>query len=81
MAVELSALRTGRALILRNVFVSVSDTHYCKRPSKLQELMRPEELGKLLKIMLLHGLEPVTFRFVVNRYAIAFRHENIKRTI
>jgi hypothetical protein len=50
MAVRLSALRIGRALLPRNNYLSASGTHFCKRLSKPQGLVRPEGLGKLESI-------------------------------
>jgi hypothetical protein len=47
MAIRLSALRTGRALLPRNI--SASGTHLCQRLSKPQGLVRPEGLGNLKK--------------------------------
>jgi hypothetical protein len=45
MAVRLSALRTGRALLSRNIF----GTLFCERVSKPQGLVRLEGLGELEK--------------------------------
>jgi hypothetical protein len=42
MAVRLSALRTGHALLAKNL-LSYS---FCQMPSILQDLVRPEGLGK-----------------------------------
>jgi hypothetical protein len=63
MAVRLSALRPGRALLVRNiiflllVLISI-------RLSKPQGLVRPEGLGILKNLFTSWGLEPATFRFV-----------------
>jgi hypothetical protein len=51
MAVKLSALLTGRALLLRKKYFSASDNYAYYRLSKLQGLVRPEELGKLKKLI------------------------------
>jgi hypothetical protein len=54
MAVRLSAICAGRALLPRNFF-SVPDTHFCQRLSKPQGLMRLEGLVKLKKFNSLLG--------------------------
>jgi hypothetical protein len=46
MAVRLSVLRTGRALLPRNIICFASGTHFSYRLSKPQGLVWPEELGK-----------------------------------
>jgi hypothetical protein len=43
---DVVALRSCRALIIMNTFLSVSDTHFCWRLSKPQVLVRLEELVK-----------------------------------
>jgi hypothetical protein len=59
-----SALRTGRALIRRNI-ISLLLVLICWRMSKLQGLVRPEELGTLKKkIIYLIGSRTATFRLV-----------------
>jgi hypothetical protein len=50
MAVRLLALRAGRFFIPQEHKFYVSGTHFCQRLSKPQGLVRPEGLGKLLKI-------------------------------
>jgi hypothetical protein len=55
MAVRLSALRTGRALLPRNIIFSASGTHFCYSLSEPQGLVRPEGLGKLKKFIHLFG--------------------------
>jgi hypothetical protein len=50
MAVTLSALRTGCALLPRKHYFSASGAHFCQRLSKAQALVRPERLGKLKTI-------------------------------
>jgi hypothetical protein len=59
MAVKLSALRTARALLPRNVIFLLLVLIYVKRPSKPQDLARPENRKAALS-----GLEPATFRRV-----------------
>jgi hypothetical protein len=54
MAVRLSALHTGHAVLPRNIF-SASGTHFCQRMSKPQGLVRPEGLAKLKKFVHLIG--------------------------
>jgi hypothetical protein len=49
MAVRLSALRTGRALLPQKHYFSASGTHFCQRLSETLGLVRPEGLGKLVK--------------------------------
>jgi hypothetical protein len=49
MAMRLSALRAVRALLLRNVYFSASDTYFCWRLSKPLALVRLEGLVKLKK--------------------------------
>jgi hypothetical protein len=67
MAVRLSALRTGHCFTPQKHYFYASGTHFFQRLSKPQGLMRPEVLGKLIKIILLFGLEPATFQFVTWR--------------
>jgi hypothetical protein len=43
MAVMLPALRTGRALLPRNMIFSASGTRFCQRLSKVQGLVRPKD--------------------------------------
>jgi hypothetical protein len=50
MAVKLSALRIGRRFALQKHYLSASGLHFCQRLSKSQGLLRPEGLGKLIKI-------------------------------
>jgi hypothetical protein len=50
MTVRLSALRTGRALLPRNIIFLLLVLIYVKGLSKPQCLVRPEGLGKLKKI-------------------------------
>jgi hypothetical protein len=81
MVVRLSALRTGRALLTRNI-MSDSGTHFCYRLSKRQGLVRPDGLGKLKKFFHLIGLQPATFRLgtqclnhcATSWYTAAFKH-------
>jgi hypothetical protein len=49
MAVRLSSLRTGRALLPRFFFFFASDTYFCWRLSKPKGLVLLEGLGKLEK--------------------------------
>jgi hypothetical protein len=49
MAVMLSALLTGRALLPRKMIFSVSGTHFCWRLKEPQGLVRPEWVGELEK--------------------------------
>jgi hypothetical protein len=53
MAVRLSALRTGRCFTSQKHYFYVSGTHL--RLSKPQDLVRPEGLGNLIKIIHLIG--------------------------
>jgi hypothetical protein len=62
IAVNLSALRTGRALFHKHF--SASGIHFCYRLSKPQGLVGLEGLGKLKKSFTSAGLEPATLRFV-----------------
>jgi hypothetical protein len=55
MAVSLSALRTGRCFTPQKHYFNASGTHFCYRLSKPQGLVRPEELGKFIKIIHLIG--------------------------
>jgi hypothetical protein len=55
MAVKLLDSRTDRALVHRNIFISVSDTYFCHRLSKLQELELLEELRQLITFVDLIG--------------------------
>jgi hypothetical protein len=55
MAVRLSALRASRCLTPQKHYFYASGTHFCKRLSKPQGLLRPEGLGKLIKIIHLVG--------------------------
>jgi hypothetical protein len=48
MVVKLLASRAGCALLSRDIFISVSDIHFCCRLSKSQGLVLPDELGKLM---------------------------------
>jgi hypothetical protein len=65
MAVGLSALRTGRTLLPRKIYFSVSGTHFCYRLSEPQGLVRLEGLGKVKeKRFTSSGLEPAAFRLV-----------------
>jgi hypothetical protein len=77
MAVRLSAVRTGRALLPPNCF-SASVTHLCQMLSEPQGSVWPEGLGKLKIINLpSSGLEPATFRLVAKcliYYAITCPH-------
>jgi hypothetical protein len=50
MAVSLSVLRTGRALLPRNIS-SAPGTHFCSKLSKPQDLARLEGFNKLEKII------------------------------
>jgi hypothetical protein len=52
MVARLSALRTGRTLLPRNIIIFVSGTHFCYRLSKPQGLERPERLGKFKKSLI-----------------------------
>jgi hypothetical protein len=51
MAVRLSALRAGRCFTPQKHYFYASDTHFCLRLSKPRGLVRPEGLGKLIKII------------------------------
>jgi hypothetical protein len=51
MAVKLSALRSGSCVTPQKHYFYASGTHFCYRLSKLQGLVRPEGLGKLIKII------------------------------
>jgi hypothetical protein len=51
MAPRLSALRAGRRLTHQKQYFSASDTHSCQRMCKPQGLVRPEVLGKLMKVI------------------------------
>jgi hypothetical protein len=55
MEVRLSASRTDRAILLRNIFISVSGTHFCWTLSKTRGRVRLEGLCKLIKIIHLAG--------------------------
>jgi hypothetical protein len=55
MAVRLSALRTGRALLPRNIIFLLLILIYVRRLSKPQDLVRPEGLGTLKKFIHLIG--------------------------
>jgi hypothetical protein len=55
MGIKMSASLTGHILLPKNIFVSVSGTHFCYRLSKPQSLMQMEGLGKLIKISHLIG--------------------------
>jgi hypothetical protein len=55
MAVNLSALRTGRCFTRQKHYFYASCTHFCWRFSKFQGLVLPEGLGKLIKIIHLIG--------------------------
>jgi hypothetical protein len=55
MAVRLSALRVGRRSTLQKHYFSASGTPFCQRVSKPQGLVRPEIMGKLIKIVHLIG--------------------------
>jgi hypothetical protein len=79
--VRLSALRTRRTLLPKNVL--------CWRLSESQGLVRPEGLGKFRNITS-SGIEPATFRFVaqcLNHYATAcpqhhkYSNNKIHRTL
>jgi hypothetical protein len=48
MAVRLSVLSADRRFTMQKN-ISASDTHFCYRVSKPQGVVRPEELGKLIK--------------------------------
>jgi hypothetical protein len=56
MAVRLSALRTSRALLPRNIIFLLLVLISVKRLSKPQGLVRPEGLGKLKKYIHLIGV-------------------------
>jgi hypothetical protein len=79
MAVKPSTPPTGRAVVRRNMIISVSGTHFYQKLSKLQDLVRPEGLGKLIKtVHLIGGLEPATFWLVaqcLNYYDAARPYE------
>jgi hypothetical protein len=47
----MSALRTGRCFTPQKHYFYASGTHFCWRLSKPQDLMRPEGLGNLIKII------------------------------
>jgi hypothetical protein len=55
MAVRLSALGTGRALLPRNISFFASGTQFCQRLSEPQGLMMPVGLRKLKKFIHLIG--------------------------
>jgi hypothetical protein len=55
MAVRLSALHTGNCFTPQKHYFYASGTHFCQRLSKHQDLVRPEGLGKLIKIIHLIG--------------------------
>jgi hypothetical protein len=55
MAVGLSSLRADRRFTPQKHYVSASGTHFCWKLSKPQALVRPEELGKSIKIIHLIG--------------------------
>jgi hypothetical protein len=55
MAANLSPSRIGRALFLTNASISVSGTHFSKRLSKEQGLVRVEGLDQLMRIIHLIG--------------------------
>jgi hypothetical protein len=55
MTVSLSALRAGRCFTPQKHYFYASGTHFCLRLSKPQGLVRPEGLGKLIKIIYLIG--------------------------
>jgi hypothetical protein len=61
----LLALRSGRALLSRNIF-SVSGAHFCLMLRELQGLVLPEGLGKLKKKNHLIGSR--TREYVNNKY-------------
>jgi hypothetical protein len=51
MAVILSALCAGRCFTLQEHYFYASGTHFYYRLSKPQDLVRPDGLGKLIKII------------------------------
>jgi hypothetical protein len=62
MAVRLSAIRTGRALLFRNIFWYL----FLLEAEWTQGLVRPEGLSKIEKISVTSsGLEPAPFRLDV----------------
>jgi hypothetical protein len=65
MAVRLSDSQAGRALLYRNIYISVSGTHFGQKLNKLQGQVRPEGLGKSKISIDPSGLEPATFRIEV----------------
>jgi hypothetical protein len=62
MTERLSALRTGRTLLPRNIIIFMFLVFISVRDSKPQGLVRPEGLGKFKTTLL--DIEPATFRFV-----------------
>jgi hypothetical protein len=74
MAVRLSASRTRRNLLPRNIIIlNVFGTHFCQNLSKPQGLVRLEGLSKF-KNSPHWGIEPAIFRSVawcLNHYATA----------
>jgi hypothetical protein len=52
MAVRLSALRTGRTILPRNIlYFYASGTYFCLRLSKPQGLVRPEGLTNEIRVL------------------------------
>jgi hypothetical protein len=63
MAVRLSALRIGRCFTPQKHYFHASGTYFCLRLSKPQGPVRPEGLGKLIKIIhLIRSSYPVLIR-------------------
>jgi hypothetical protein len=63
MVVKLSALRTRRTLLPRNIIILSFWYSFLLEVDKPQGLVRPEGLSKSKKITS-SGIEPATFRFV-----------------
>jgi hypothetical protein len=65
MAVKLSALRTGRSLLLRNIIFLLLVLISARAFNEPQGLVRLERLGKLKKnVFISPGLEPSAFQLV-----------------
>jgi hypothetical protein len=78
-AERLSASCTIRALLPINIFIYVYAIQLCWSLSKLQDLLCPEGLSKLIKFNYVIGFEPATFQPValcLNQYGTVYPLNN-----